>query len=108
MRMLSNADLLDGIRRAFPELTLKNNGYEYLSKEVRKENKEIISGILDLIRDYIPSATKFHNFYPRKDGEFDVRIEYCWDDDIYYYGVGYFLIKDFVGPKANEINNKTE
>lgn len=108
MRKLSNADLLDGIRRAFPELTLKNNGYEYLSKEVRKDNKEVISGILDLIRDYIPETRKFHNFYPRRDGGFDVRIEYRWDDSINYYGVGYLPIEDFVGPKANEINNKTE
>lgn len=108
MRKLSNADLLDGIRRAFPELTLQNNGYDYLSKEVIKENKEVISGVLDLIRDYIPTASKFYNFYPRKNGEFDVRIEYRWDDDIHFYGVGYFPIKDFVGPKVNEINNKTE
>lgn len=108
MRKLSNADLLDGIRRAFPELTLQNNGYDYLSKEVRKENKEIISGVLDLIRDYIPTVSKFHNFHKSIKGDWTVRVDYKWDDDINFFGVGYFPIKNFVGPKANEINNKTE
>ena len=95
MRRANNGDLLMGIYKAFPELTLQNKGYEYLPKEIQSEYKNIIDVALELVQLSIPEATEFNNFTLKKDGRVYVRIQYRWDPEISFIGVGYFPVKEF-------------
>jgi hypothetical protein len=72
-----------------PELHLQNNGYEYLSKDVREAKAPEIKRISDILREHVKGFVKFFNFRVRKSGEIVLRFDYVWDDNIGFVGVGY-------------------
>jgi hypothetical protein len=80
-------------QKKYPELTLNNNGYEYLNKEIQEKFKKQIKEISDILKIVIPEFVKFNNFKPRKDGSFSVRCQQHYDKT--FKGVGYFHITDF-------------
>lgn len=89
----TNYEMLIKIQKDFPELTFDNNGYEYLDKEVKERHKEQINIISEILKKEINGFVRFDNFKPRKNGTFDVRIQYQWS--INFHGVGYLNIEDF-------------
>jgi len=93
MTTTTNYETLIKIQKEFPELTFDNNGYEYLDKEVKERHKEQIDLISEILKKEINGFVRFDNFKPRKNGTFDVRVQYYWD--INFKGVGYFNIEDF-------------
>ena len=90
----TNYETLVKIQKEFPELTFDNNGYEYLDKEVKERHKEQIDLISEILKKEIEGFIRFDNFKPRKNGTFDVRVQYYWDKSS-FSGVGYFKIEDF-------------
>ena len=85
-------DRIIKIKKQYPELTFDNDGYEYLSREVREKHKEQIKEIESILKQIIERFSEFNNFVPRKDGSFDVRCQYGWD--AYFTGVGYFSMSE--------------
>lgn len=80
-------------QRRYPELTFQNDGYEYLSLDIREKYKEQIEKISKILKITIPRFKKFNNFKLMKNGSFCVRCQYMWDER--FTGVGYFPITDF-------------
>jgi hypothetical protein len=71
---------LNQLREECPELTYDNNGYEYISTEVKEKYAEQIKEISEIILRHDPMFTKFNNFKPRKtnyeyNGEFAIRYQ---------------------------------
>ena len=90
---LTNYELLKLYQFKYPELTFDNKGYKYLSKDIQERHKEQIKEISDILTETIERFRQFNNFKPRKDGSFDIRVQYAWDSN--YNGVGYFNIELF-------------
>lgn len=80
-------------QQKYPELTFQNNGYEYLSTDVKKRYAEQIKEISELLKQCIEGFVEFNNFKLRKNGSFAVRVQYQWSPA--FTGVGYFNIEDF-------------
>jgi hypothetical protein len=78
------------IQQLYPALTFDNNGYEYLSKEIRDNHKEQIDEISFIIKKIDSSFVKFFNFKPRKNGSFAIRYDYYYDKS--FIGVNYLEI----------------
>lgn len=89
----TNYETLVKIQKEFPELTFDNNGYEYLDKDVKERHKEQIDLISEILKKEIKGFVRFDNFKPRKNGTFDVRVQYHWAFN--FKGVGYFNVEDF-------------
>ena len=84
---------LTEIKSNFPKLTFQNEGYQYLSKEIKENHKKEIAEIESILKEEIKGFSEFNNFRENKDGSFSVRCQYCWDDS--FKGVGYFNINEF-------------
>ena len=84
---------LKELKNNCPELTFNNDGYEYLSKEIKEKYKEQIQEIEDILKKCIQGFVRFDNFKPYKNDSFAVRVQYMWDSS--FEGVGYFKIEDF-------------
>lgn len=97
MKNLAIKNRLIELKNQFPALTFDNNGYEYISPDVRELHAEQISEIGELIKQLDSSFVKFFNFKPRKDGSFAVRYDCYYDQStIYFIGVHYLVINDIV------------
>lgn len=86
-------DRLVQIQKEHPELTLDNNGYEYLPRDVKERHKDVIEELEDLLGKSVEGFTEFNNFKPRTNGSIDVRVQYHWDSR--FIGVGYFPLSEF-------------
>lgn len=84
---------LTEIKSNFPQLTFQNEGYEYLSKEIKENHKKEITEIESILKKEINGFCEFNNFIENKDGSFSVRCQYYWDNS--FKGVGYFNINEF-------------
>ena len=76
------------IQSNFPKLTFQNEGYQYLSKEIKENHKKEIAEIESILKKEIKGFVRFDNFKINKDGSFSVRCQYYWDEN--FIGVGYF------------------
>lgn len=77
------------IRKENPDLTFDNQGYEYLSPEVKEKHKEQIEEISSIMKKFFPYFRRFDNFKPRKDGTFSIRFQGDWSNSftgVYYFG----------------------
>jgi len=90
---MTNHEKLIAYQKDYPELTLDNQGYQYLSLKIQEERKKEIEEISKILKETVEGFRKFNNFKPRKNGSFDVRVQYAWDER--FDGVGYFPINDF-------------
>ena len=81
------------IQSNFPDLTFQNEGYEYLSKEIKENHKKEIAEIESILKKEINGFSEFNNFKINKDGSFSVRCQYYWNNS--FKGVGYFNINEF-------------
>lgn len=81
------------IQTNFPKLTFKNEGYQYIPKEIKENHKKEIAEIESILREEINGFSEFNNFKENKDGSIYVRCQYYWDNS--FKGVGYFNIKEF-------------
>jgi len=95
---MTNQEKLIAYQKDYPELTFDNQGYQYLPSKIQEERKKEIEEISKILKETVEGFTKFNNFKPRKNGSFDVRVQYDWDEK--FNGVGYFPINDF-----NELSN---
>lgn len=96
---------LKGIFEKHPELTLQNNGYEYLNKsKFTPEVKEAYDTVSDILRNHVDGFSKFHNFRLSKKGRIQLRFDYRWD--AHFTGVGYILLDELInGFEETEINH---
>lgn len=89
---------LEEIAENYPELVFKNNGYEYLPKEVQTRLKDKIEKINNLLRPHIGGYSHFNNFTPNKEGKLRVRFQYDWNYGEKFtggfIGVGYLLLSE--------------
>lgn len=83
---------MKGYQKDYPSLTFDNDGYEYLSSDVRREHKEQISEINKLLKTTLSGFVEFNNFKPRKNGAFAIRYQCYWDAS--FIGVGYINIEE--------------
>ena len=81
------------IQSNFPKLTFQNEGYQYLSKEIKENHKKEIAEIESILKKEIKGFSEFNNFKINKDDSFSVRCQYYWDEN--FRGVGYFNINEF-------------
>ena len=81
------------IQSNFPKLTFQNEGYQYLSKEIKENHKKEIEEIKSILKKEINGFSEFNNFKINKDGSFSVRCQYYWDNS--FKGVGDFNINEF-------------
>lgn len=89
---------LKQIQTDYPALTFKNDGYQYLPKQVREDHAEVIQRVEELLKSSITGFSEFNNFVPNEDGSFRVRVQYNWgahNNSRQFIGVGYFPIEDF-------------
>lgn len=89
-----HADKIREYYEKFPELTFKNEGYEYIYEPDLSIEARIAKGIIEyLLRAYHPLVTKFNNFYPQEDDtQIVLRLQYNWDS--LFVGVGYFSLDE--------------
>jgi len=80
-------------QKDYLELTFQNNGFEYLSPEIREKHKKQIDEISEILKKHIKGFREFNNFFKLKDRSLSIRCQY--DYDITFTGVGYFSIDDF-------------
>lgn len=78
------------LQHLYPYLTFNNDGYEYLSLEIRNNHKEQISEISSLMKEIDPAYVEFFNFKPRKNGSFAIRYNCYYDER--FIGVNYLDI----------------
>ena len=78
----------------FPELTFDNNGYEYLSPEIRDKYKNEITEISEIMKSIDSGFLEFNNFKPREDGSFSIRYQGIYDRQTYFKGVCYLNINE--------------
>ena len=81
-------------KKIFPELTFDNNGYEYLSPEIRDKYKKEIGEISEIMKSLDPDFLGFNNFKPRRDGSFSIRYQCYYDRISYFKGVHYLPIDE--------------
>lgn len=84
------------IKNNYPELTFNNEGYQYLSNEVKGKYNEQIEGVKNLIKSVFPYITEFNNFKPKHDGTFSIRCQGYYDEVTYFQGVYYFNESNFL------------
>lgn len=78
-----------------PALVFNNDGYEYLSKEIRESHKEAIAEIETILKTVFPKLTRFDNFKPRKNAtRTAVRFQSIWTEEPYFIGVNYVALED--------------
>lgn len=82
-------DRLVQIKEKYPELTYVSKGYDGLSKEIIDSHEEIIAEVTNILRVSLKRFSSFQNFTPRKNGEWDIRLQYSYDGGG-FTGVGYF------------------
>ena len=83
---------LERLMQDNPALIFDNDGYEYLSKEIKEAHAVAIQEIEKLLRTVFPTLTRFDNFKPRKNGRTAVRFQSRWAD--YFTGVNYVALED--------------
>ena len=93
MENKSNYDRLVDLKNTYPELTFNNDGYEYLSREVKESHKAQIEEISAILKETVFGFVRFDNFKPRKNGSFAVRMQTKWSE--MFTGVQYNDIEDF-------------
>lgn len=86
---------LTRIAQENPELIFDNDGYEYLSREVKLRHKEVIDEITEMMKAYDPGFSRFDNFKPRKDGSLALRYQALWDSNNGFIGVVYTPLEVF-------------
>lgn len=93
-------DEILALYKAFPELTLENNGYEYINRrEFTDEAKEADKKVSDILKANIYGFQSFSNFCHDKDGNIRIRIQYNWgaeDNSMPFTGVGYCLLTELL------------
>lgn len=90
------------LKDQYPDLVLKNDGYQYLRMDIRESHKDIIKEIENLLIPLIPRFREFNNFKPRENGTFAIRCQYGWDQS--FTGVGYFEESDFMSETFDQWN----
>lgn len=90
---LQNFKKLMEIREKFPELTFKNQGYQYIKPEVLEKHSEQIKEIEAILDGEFKGIVCFNNFFPSNDGEFSIRCQAKYDQS--FTGVVYLKEKDF-------------
>lgn len=84
---------LSQIKNEYPALTFNNQGYQYLSREVKEKHTEQIKQIETILKNEFSGIVEFNNFKPRKDGAFDIRCQCKYDPS--FTGVVYLKEADF-------------
>ena len=96
IRTITNSEfweLLD-IYQKYPNLSLQNVGYE---EPLLDESDELaVKRIESILKESIKDFVRFQNFSMRQDGFLQIRLQYRWDDDICFVGVGYVTLKELV------------
>ncbi len=93
---------LRDIQEQHPELTLQNEGYEYLDKrEFSPETMDAYQTVSDILREHIDGFRKFHNFKLSRNGEVRLRFDYKWDSS--FTGAGYLLLDELLNGFRKEI-----
>jgi hypothetical protein len=85
---------LDALRRAFPDLTFNNDGYENIPDDVRKANADGQAQIETILKETVEGFVRFQNFKPRPDGTFAVRCQREWSP--HFIGVSYIPLSNFL------------
>lgn len=93
-------NMLKEYKQQYPKLTFDNDGYEYLSIEIKESHKKQIEEINNILKKIITGYVEFNNFKPQKNGSFSIRYQYNWNE--HFIGVGYANIEDF--KQANNIH----
>lgn len=80
----------------FPNLTLQNDGYEYIKKDTLTDNdKGAILLIEKLLRQKIVGFSEFNNFrLSKKEGLPQIRLQYQYGPG--FTGVGYILVDELL------------
>ena len=78
-----------------PQLTLNNEGYQYLNKDIIESHKNQIKEISDILKITTKGFVEFNNFKISKvdTGVVNIRCQYYWS--LSFVGVGYFDLTDF-------------
>jgi hypothetical protein len=91
--MKSNYEKLIELKNSNPELVFNNDGYEYLSKDVKASHKSQIEEIEAILKKTVEGFVRFDNFKPRDNDTFAVRMQTRWSDR--FTGVEYINIEKF-------------
>ena len=87
-------DRLIELKKDYPALTFQNEGYKYLSKEVKEKYKDQIDEISEIMKKLDPRFTEFNNFKDRNDGSFAIRYQAYYDSSHSFIGVVYLNINE--------------
>ena len=80
------------IQKEYPKLTFTNNGYEYLSKEIREEFAEQMLEVSNLLSKSMGKFREFNHFVIGKvEKNIGIRMQYKWSPS--FKGVGYFDVR---------------
>lgn len=90
-------------QKEYPELTFDNNGFEYLSPDIKEKYKTQINEISELLKEFDENFVRFDNFKPihGKNEEFYIRYQAHWSES--FIGVVYLNINEIY-----HANNKKE
>ena len=84
---------LKEIQENFPQLSFRNEGYEYLKPEVKQSHKAQIDEITEILKTCSDRFVRFDNFYPRRKGGFAIRCQWLYNEA--FTGVVYLNEDDF-------------
>jgi hypothetical protein len=90
------ANTYDNLLRLFndnPELTFQNDGYQYLSEDVKDSNAEAIKEISEILKTCVEGFNRFDNFKICNKRGIVVRMQAYWDSR--FIGVVYINLDDF-------------
>ena len=98
-----HAELKD-IHARYPALTFKNEGYQYISPEVREAHKVPIDRISEILKEHVRGFVKFFNFRDET-GEIVLRFDYDWgagQNAVHFVGVGYAKLDELLNGFENK------
>jgi hypothetical protein len=91
-------DRLNEIREQYPELTFDNDGYQYLSPEIKEKHKKQIDEISEILKKTVPGFERFDHFKPSKKYGFTVRLQCNYNHgtkNLPFTGVDYIPLEKF-------------
>ena len=95
-----------------PELCFQNNGYEYLSPDVRADKAEQIARIEEILKAHVAGFFRFFNFKMSEDKGIVMRFDYDWGatSGMHFTGVGYLGVDELLNgfEKKEEIEEPTQ
>lgn len=91
--MHKKIERLKEIATRYPALTFDNDGYQYLSREIKEAHKDQIEEIESILKTIIQGFTRFDNFKPITEKQpIRVRVHHYWSPA--FEGVGYFTFDE--------------